>query len=365
MSLKVALMGYHPSMTSRGDSIYRIMEMLGQNTGNLAFWHAADTHIANEKLFVGSQTAPSWVNTEADVLVLSAANFIGTHMDLSPYNDFLNKVDIPILVLGLGTQFALGDKEFHIDASSERFVQILKDKEATIAARGQLTADFLWSKGIRKCEVTGCPSNYLNPNLKFKYERLFERVLLNFQIGGHHKAILPYVGNWTEGNAHTFVWQGFEDPIAYLHDVRNYDGDLMAAYNECLRPGMPLEPFKHWLSAKSQFFVDAEDWMTYCEKFTLSIGTRFHGNMLAIQAGVPAVFVVHDSRTREMVDLFSLPHVDMQRLIETKRLDRLMANVNADMNPYLHVRKRLAGNYFGLLKSAGITINPSYEALAA
>jgi hypothetical protein len=363
MSSKVALMGYHPTMTSRGDSIYQIMGMLGQNTGNLAFWHAVERHIANEKLFVSTQTDPDWVNREASVLVLPAANFIGVHMDLTPYVDFLGKINIPILILGLGTQFSL-DNDQQIGPSSERFLQVIKDKDVTIAARGQITADFLASKGIDKCEVTGCPSNYINPYLKFKYEHLVERVLLNFQIGhNQHAAILPCVANWTEGNAYSFVWQGFEDPIAYLHDVRNYDGDLMAAYNECLRPGMPLEPFKQWLSAKSTFFTNAEDWMTYCAKFTLSVGTRFHGNMLAIQAGVPAVFVVHDSRTREMVDLFSLPHVDMQRIIDIKRLDRILANVNADMNPYLAIRSRLAKTYFSILENAGINVNAAYQSM--
>lgn len=364
MSLTVALMGYHPSMASRHDSIYRVMEMLGQNTGNLAFWHAVETHIADEKLFVNTQTDQDLVNQEADVLVLPAANFIGTHMDLTPYNEFLSKIELPILVLGLGTQFSLGDQDFQINQSSERFIQILKDKGAAIATRGQLTADFLASHGILNCEVTGCPSNYISPNLEFKYEFLFERVLLNFQIGEQYVPILPYIANWTEGTAHSFVWQGFEDPIAYLRDIRNFDGDLMVAYNECLRPGMAIEPFKAWLSAKSAFFLNVEDWMNHCAKFTLSTGTRFHGNMLAMQAGIPAVFVVHDSRTQEMVDLFSLPHVDMQHIREVKRLDRMMENVNADMNPYLSVRNRLAKTYFALFDKAGITINAAYQHMA-
>ena len=40
-------------------------------------------------------------------------------------------------------------------------------------------------------------------------------------------------------------------------------------------------------------------------------GNRFHGNMVALQHGVPACVVCHDSRTEEMCQFLALPFVNI------------------------------------------------------
>ena len=362
MGKSIALMGYQAKNEATTHySLEKIMSDLGQNTGNLAFWHAVDSHIDMPKLYVNADFDPAQVNAECSALVLPAANFIGRHLDLTPYTRFLNEIDVPILVLGLGMQFELGDTAQATSPSTDDFINMLISKDATVATRGQQTAEFLSGRGLRNVTVTGCPSNYISPALTFKYESLYERILLNFQIGTKYQAALPFIGNWVDGGNASMVWQGFEDPIAYLHDCRSPDADLMTAFCDSLRPGMSLPEFKRWLFRNSNYFFGAREWMEFCSRFTLSIGTRFHGNMLAIQSGVPAVFVVHDQRTQEMVELFKLPHVSLERIATYRSLDKVLSIVDADMSPYMKVRRELGIKYFELIQNAGVSIPEAYR----
>ena len=362
MSKSIALMGYQAkNQATTHYSLERIMADLGQNTGNLAFWHAVESHIDMPKLYVNADFDPLQVNATCSALVLPAANFIGRHLDLTPYTQFLKKIDVPIVVLGLGMQFELDDAAQETSPSTDDFINMLISKNATVATRGQQTADFLSGRGLRNVTVTGCPSNYITPDLTFKYESLYERVLLNFQIGTKYQAALPFIGNWVDGGNASMVWQGFEDPIAYLHDCCSLDSDLMTAFCDSLRPGMPLPEFKRWLFRNSTYFFGAREWMEFCSRFTLSIGTRFHGNMLAIQSGVPAVFVVHDRRTQEMVELFKLPHVSLERISTYRSMEKVLSIVDADMRPYIQARKELGIKYFELIQNAGISIPEIYR----
>jgi hypothetical protein len=55
--------------------------------------------------------------------------------------------------------------------------------------------------------------------------------------------------------------------------------------------------------------------------FSFSFGSRIHGNIMAILAGIPTVVCACDSRTREMAEFHEIPFVpkgvyDMERLYE-------------------------------------------------
>jgi polysaccharide pyruvyl transferase WcaK-like protein len=66
---------------------------------------------------------------------------------------------------------------------------------------------------------------------------------------------------------------------------------------------------------------------------TASIGSRFHGNIAAILAGTPALILAHDMRTKELCELFSLPHLIIDRhYAPDDLLDRL---INVDYSTFL------------------------------
>ena len=52
----------------------------------------------------------------------------------------------------------------------------------------------------------------------------------------------------------------------------------------------------------SKVYFNLNDWAELYSKENISFafGTRFHGNMVAMHNGIPALWVTHDSRTKEL-----------------------------------------------------------------
>ncbi len=56
------------------------------------------------------------------------------------------------------------------------------------------------------------------------------------------------------------------------------------------------------------FFVDSASWIEFLKTVRFCFGTRIHGNIAALVAGTPAVVLVHDLRTQELVDYHQIPY---------------------------------------------------------
>lgn len=70
-----------------------------------------------------------------------------------------------------------------------------------------------------------------------------------------------------------------------------------------------------WVRENFHQFYNMPEWLNFIRgRFDLAFGTRFHGNMSAMHAGVPALWIVHDSRTAEFCELLGLPNAPLDRL---------------------------------------------------
>ena len=79
---------------------------------------------------------------------------------------------------------------------------------------------------------------------------------------------------------------------------------------EALNPFGTLKDLTSDLESRYRIWFDAEEWLEASKQLTLSIGMRLHGNMVAMQAGVPSLWIPHDPRTTELVATMSLPFRD-------------------------------------------------------
>ena len=61
-------------------------------------------------------------------------------------------------------------------------------------------------------------------------------------------------------------------------------------------------------------FADIPAWYYYLRNngFQYSFGTRIHGGIMALLAGIPATVLAIDSRTREMADFFDIPYIEFR-----------------------------------------------------
>jgi hypothetical protein len=101
--------------------------------------------------------------------------------------------------------------------------------------------------------------------------------------------------------------------------------------------------------------------MESMRNFDFVVGPRFHGVMLAMQAGTPGGVIAHDSRTHEMCQTMEIPvrmHHDMPEEFLPSDLPELFPFHAA---AYARARAELAGRYVGILIAAGV--EPSKDLL--
>ena len=62
------------------------------------------------------------------------------------------------------------------------------------------------------------------------------------------------------------------------------------------------EDLSRWLALHLKVFFSVDDWASAMRGYDFVYGTRFHGCLVALREGVPAVVICHDTRTSEIRD---------------------------------------------------------------
>jgi len=125
-----------------------LLQVLGENAGNLMFQYAASRIIAAPQTHVGlSETL--YTETEslqsARGLVFPAANHLRLGADWTGLNDYLEGAGLPLIILGLGAQAPTGGERATIaalkaDPHVRRMVDILRDRAEFVSVRGDFSA---------------------------------------------------------------------------------------------------------------------------------------------------------------------------------------------------------------------------------
>jgi polysaccharide pyruvyl transferase WcaK-like protein len=98
--------------------------------------------------------------------------------------------------------------------------------------------------------------------------------------------------------------------------------------------------------------------MDYLRSLSLSVGTRFHGNMLAMQAGTPAVVFPHDTRTLEMCETMGIPYCNWDKIGSEDGLQAVVKSINFSGIEFDRKRRNLARVYRDLIIGTNLTPSP-------
>ena len=334
--------------------------MVGSNVGNLAFFHA----IRHQILGFGDPVSVPWRSTPGDIHaagsigIIPCANNFGRHQDLGDVAGLLERLDVPLVAIGLGAQSHVDYRLPQVPSGTVRWLRAIADRAGSrasnIAVRGRFTRRALREYGFRNVQVVGCPSLFLNPSHSLG-QRIAERAARPIRrvaaVAGHpewrHLArierSLVRLVTQTHG---AYVCQGplpmmrlgrgevdrlAEDDVArclwYLSGDDAQAPEPSAGEREGRSPSKkePLEerlsagepegrgPSKKeletWALNHAIAFVHVPAWLEYLRRFDFVIGTRIHGVALGLQAGVPAICVAFDSRTRELCETMAVPHI--------------------------------------------------------
>jgi hypothetical protein len=341
----------------------------GANTGNFAFVHALWLHLSPHVEIFPWEASPDVIRERCDVIVMACANQLGPHSNLEQLAVMFERAKLPILAIGLGAQAKELGATVDLTAGTRRWLDVVAahapSKAPNIGVRGEFSREQVERNGVHdRAVVTGCPSNFINPDpslvttLEERYpRRRVERVAV--PAGLHHWAKLGPVeralADIVESTSGVYVAQSEIDMIRM---ARGEWGEMDAAtfrnIRDYIRPALSDDAFRLWCKRYATCFADATSWMESMRAFDFVVGPRFHGVMLAMQAGTPGGVIAHDSRTFEMCDTMEIPvrmHHDMPAEFLPCDLPALFEFHAA---AYGRRRSELAGQYLDILAAARI-----------
>lgn len=355
-----------------------LLDKVGLNTGNLLFQYAVCNSIDEEICVVGSDI--SWnikeVRNECRLLVIPSANFIRENLDFTGFVDFLDKVDLPLVFLGLGAQAKNYEQiAFNFHPSILKLLDLLKDRCKTVGLRGEFTANLLEKYGVSNTEVIGCPTNFINRSEGFinGLKKKWERPIFSFIATGDEpwpkdiskrdaeRQMIDWVA---KGNA-LFLQQSVAPFIKYARQNNPSQTEVVPEHHEeslrkTLAPSMSNEEFRAFIATRLRVYYSVDQWLEDSARMDFSIGLRLHGNMAAWQSGTPAIWIYHDSRTRELAETMALPCMSHEEFLAHENIESMKRSLPFDFDLYEKRRGLLQSRYLKILSDAGIFTNGKY-----
>lgn len=364
------LFGFSPSIDDSplNDSTLAYKQV-GDNTGNLAFCYAIDRMLGSGLPSALWHVQPSHLKTLGDIGILTLSNQLGPHANLGYLNENFKKLEINLVGMGLGAQAGNTQANVEIPQGTLDWVRIIQDKSISskpnISVRGDFTYRVLEKYGLAdKAVVLGCPTLFINPDKhlgKTITDRFSPKMELIAIAAGHqrwaHLARLEAsLVKIVENSSGSYICQS---PLEMVRLGRGEAGNMaQEAIEECRRycaPWMTDAEFTEWSRCNAYSFFSAPAWMEYLRRFDFVVGTRIHGVMLALQVGVPALCLAHDSRTVELCETMALPYVVAQKYAAGITKDDLPNLFRFDYEKFDNNRRFLAKKYIGFLQDNELT----------
>ena len=349
------------------------------NTGNLMYYYATRCCISFRSEQFGFGTSTDVINSSKNGLIFSLANQLGSHIDLSKRGMKLAGLKVPLIGLGLGAQIkeATDDISF-IPKGTIDWIRELTNRSITdkpnLTVRGDYTLSILEKIGLSEKAVSiGCQTNFINPNKKLGrsiVDRLGDTGIRHISVAASSpfnrslQAIENCLLNISIKTKGKYIVQ---HPIDMISLCTNYSKDsfedsLKKVYKFYASPNMTIENFRDIIRTNFEMYVDPVQWMLNHHKSDVVVGTRIHGIQSALQAGVPAICLYHDSRTKELCYKMKIPCADIRDYVSgIDELDIERIIKSWDFEEFDKNRVYLAKEFFRFLKFN--EVNPSRRLL--
>jgi hypothetical protein len=295
----------------------------GFNSGNLLIGNGLAAQLDATLVQYADGMSPGYIDEHFDIVAIAAANFLYPGFDLSPLSSVLEKTSRPVFMAGLGAQLPSANHELtDIPEGTWRLVRLVAERSAAIGVRGYFTAELLRKNGIDNVRVVGCPSLYttLLPAMRLKVDPvgLLDRVVFNGSRNVIGHSFDPEAARRVERALLQKAMQ-LDAPFVFQNEqpeIEVASGEDPASHAEALAAlavsfDCDMDALVAYYQRRGKVFFSIPEWFDWIAQFGLSIGTRFHGNIAALLNGVPAIVIVHDSRTRELCEVAAIPHVSV------------------------------------------------------
>ena len=347
-----------------------IYNKTGGNTGNLVFQYAVNKLILGEKKYYDWSFNPGAVNEQGGTLVIPAANFAHPSFDLTSWADKIERINIPIVVIGLGAQIFGDPKELKLKDGTLRFLKVLSEKSNSIWVRGYKTAEALSLFGIHNTEPLGCPSNFINMD-----SGVGKKILSRLKVKPDSITFCPTfysyntdfetsIFRYTADSLRAVIVQEPLKAIEYVRDAEKFNQQIDNSTGLGFLGAIDVDELRIFNKTKASFY-DAAAWLEYSKVSDLCLGSRIHGASISWQAGVPTVVQAYDERIGELADVMGLPVQRVRGKKYTPDYDEWYQLINDAASLYDEKRCVLAQKAATYLNSYGLDLNPSFLAMGS
>ena len=338
-----------------------LLRASGNNTGNLLIGSAIKRHLKAE--LTHGDLAQDWdeIKRNYDCVVVGAANYLSPGADFEQYAKFLEKVDLPCVVIGLGAQAPSYGCRVEIPEGTQRMVRALSSRCTSMGVRGYFSAATLVEMGIKNVRVIGCPSMFwtCQPKLSFNSRPRTNglavalngsaNVVCHSANAAAAKKIEVNLARLSFENGYRYILQNEQEmmEIATGRGPVYDEATLRALMQQYGVPYMWPEAFVEAVKQHMTCYSSVDAWHEDMKQFDFAVGSRFHGCLMALLAGTPAQMFVHDARTREMCELMGIPHFDVAD-VKTLEIEQLYESF--DPTPLQSAYRYLYQNYIDFLE---------------
>lgn len=299
---------YHKALINTGDIVYALAAtLLSAGRNHLAWNFSASAEVVNESFSQVVWAIPCRIAG-------SPLNRDGFPYELA--TKFIEKLDIPFTSLAESIQSDTYeyDSDFHktLPPKVVRYLKVIAEKSLIVGTRGEYSADVLSKLGIKNVEPVGCPSLYMNGPalhpllLHKKHYAEVKNVSVaysNYQL--RTTSLIREVMELAAAEGYYLV----EQTSNIVPKLLYYPGKIEAT--DLLLASKYYGGLDHlrdlYNANKLRYFTNFGNWKEFLSRMDFVFGARMHGLTPAIQSGVPAHFIAHDSRVREMCEFFRLP----------------------------------------------------------
>ena len=256
-----------------------------------------------------------------DYIFLRASNFIHNRMEWLSAIEVLEKVQLPVYAIGVGSQAPSRD-DYKLTGDNLRIWQIISERSKLIGVRGTYTADVLYSNGIKNIEIVGCPSLFRarRRDLQIEHPKHLDHVAFSIRretSSGYSSDIAKYlniqrdflVNTMRQLNTTLTVHGEAEEKSFYYHN----EPAIEVARERFLKSGWwtpsTAAELERLYRERIFFFLRVEDYDDFIKTQDFAFGYRVHGVLPALAQGVPGLLVKYDTRSTELADSFAIPSI--------------------------------------------------------
>ena len=369
----------HYQMDYQRRDIAQVFAETGANTGNQAITFGLASMLEPGITFLPWTASAAAMREAGDILVVPMANHLGNHTDQSWLAERLEEIGLPVIGLGLGAQAPSNVDDIQLTAGTRRWLETLvrlapSDAHPSLGLRGAYTAEQMTRLGFEHAGVvTGCPSNFINKDSDFaaRVKAGFSRRPASIAV----TAGIPYTPSLTAierdlADIVTMTGGAYivQHGINMIQIARNqFDTMDQQHLEDCrayIMPDKSRSEFIRWCRQYAHAFFDVPAWMDFLRRFDFVVGSRLHGVMLAIQAGVPAGCITHDSRTTELCQTMGIPYCHCSDINGPLTRRNVMDYFTFDLERYSDLRQTHRKRFLDIFASADIAYNRELDTLA-